>query len=288
MPLSGLAARALQQTSLKQQTPQTPLSEFRLVAEDATPAPTHSSVDSLDVTAGDVLFIRGVGGFTEIGTTGGYLGHFLVVVSAPEPLSATEAQQLREGEAGLLASRAWKVETVESTRSHRGLHRSHHVIYAEPITGCLSIAAELLKRRDGTRFVSVEREPLQIWRSPSEARARVTPAAVRHVLADMKACEQNWSLATAAKAVLMSASVLNRKRDGALLDELSACWQQAPICTSIVVIFWQRLLGIIATQSNDDHLGMILKWLPLKADRGLPGELVSTLHECGWNLEECL
>lgn len=249
---------------------------------------TYSFMDRLDLKAGDILFIQGLGGLTEIGTTGGYFGHFLVIVSAPEFLSANEAKELRDCDAGLLASRSCKVETVESTRNHCGLHRSHHVIYADPDTGCLSIAAELLRDRDGMEFVPVLREPLQIWRSPSEIRAKVSSMSVCQVLTDMQACEQNWSLTTAAKAALMSASVLGRKRDDSLLEELSACWQQAPICTSIVVIFWQRLLGRIAIQFHDDHLDLILKWLPLKADRGLPGEVLAALDHCGWDLKQRL
>lgn len=264
----------------------TPPREFRSLRDESSPSPLHSSTETLDMSPGDVLFVRGVGGLTDIGTTGGYFGHFLVVVSSPENLSAKEAHELREE--GMVASRAWKVETIESTRNHSGLHRSYHVVYAEPRTGRLSLAAELLRKRDGLRVVPLEKEPLQVWRSPLEARHKVTLAAIRQVLSEMKACEQNWSLATAARAVLMPASVLGRRQDHMLLLELCTCWEQAPICTSIVVIFWQRLLGVMASQLRRSHIDLILQWLPLKADRGLPGELVTVLETCGWVLKEHL
>jgi hypothetical protein len=32
----------------------------------------------------------------------------------------------------------------------------------------------------------------------------------------------------------------------------------------------------------DEALALILRWMPLKADRGLPGELLQTLCQCGW------
>lgn len=241
---------------------------------------------NFDCRAGDVLFVRGTGGIADIGTTGGFLGHFLVVTAAPARLSAPELRQVQGMNGELEAARLWKVETVESTRSHRGLHKSHMVLHLEPTMGCITVVAEFLPRRRELELVEVEPEPVQLWQSPPELRGQITDAAVREVLQQMKAAEQNWSLATAARAVLLQASVRGREAEGSLLKELRACWQEAPICTSIVVIFWQRLIGMLAPALGASHAVLILRYLPLKADRGLPGELLSTLGSCGWIMRQ--
>lgn len=242
---------------------------------------------TLDCVPGDVLFIRGTGGgITEIGTTGGFLGHFLVVVASPQALEGSELRQVLAINGQLDATRLYKVETVESTRSHRGLHKSHMVLYMEPVHNALMVVAEFISRRREIEVVEVEQEPVQLWQCPAELRSEITEEAVREVLYQMKAEEQNWSLATAARAVLLQASVQGRKANDALLSELCSCWQEAPICTSIVVVFWQRLLGQLSAKLRAGHCELILRYLPLKADRGLPNDLLRTMNECGWVLRQ--
>lgn len=231
---------------------------------------------------GDVLFVKGSGGVVELGTTGGFFGHFLLVVAAPicvDPFSS-EAIGLKESNPSLDATRLWKVETLESTRSHAGLHRSQMFVHVEAHTGRFMLVGELVS---GSELVTIDDEPVQLWQSPTEIRVHIKQDAVNKVLSEMKVCEKSWSLATAARAVLMSADVANEKGGLSLLRDLRNCWLEAPICTSIIVIFWQRLLCRIALDLHQVPLDMILKWMPLKADRGLPGELIKTMNACEWN-----
>lgn len=229
---------------------------------------------------GDVLFIRGEGGFADIGTTGGFLGHFLVVTATPARLTASELKQVNEMRDDFREERLWKVETVESTRNHCGLHRSHLVLFVEPGTSRVLVVAEILANQ--ADVVEVEPELVHIWQSPAELRLQLSTFAVEDVISDMKVQEQNWSYATAARALLLGASVEGRSADKQLLHELSACWLTAPICTSVVVIFWQRLLGHLAPKLRLPHAELIMRYLPLKADRGLPTELLAVLGSCGW------
>lgn len=100
----------------------------------------------------------------------------------------------------------------------------------------------------------------------------------------------NWSWTTAARAVLRADDHLNECNDkGQLLQEIQDCWAMDPICTSVVIHFWQRCLCKLATiMGNPRHgtkskpVDLILHWLPLKADRSLPGILLDTMRRCGW------
>jgi len=101
-------------------------------------------------------------------------------------------------------------------------------------------------------------------------------------------------LATAARALLKTAAVSRSKslRNGMsraqLLRELQDCWDEAPICTSVVVVFWQQYLCMHARATGQQELDLILKWMPLKADRGLPGDLVNAMRRSGWVAMECM
>jgi len=76
-----------------------------------------------------------------------------------------------------------------------------------------------------------------------------------------------------------------------LMKETESCWFCDPICTSVVIIFWQRYLCKLADHLNKDKshdslciesADLILQFMPLKADRVLPGELHKVLRSCGW------
>jgi len=102
------------------------------------------------------------------------------------------------------------------------------------------------------------------------------------VLVEMKAAEQNWSYATAARAVFKSAALCGGKNRATLLRDMQGCWNEAPICTSIVITFWQRYLCHFAQTIGKRELDLVLKWMPLFADRGLPGDLTASMKKCGW------
>jgi hypothetical protein len=239
---------------------------------------------------GDVLFQKGEAtGIWRIGATGGVMGHVVVVVSQPTRLARQSElhQALQEAHPSELPE-LWRISTVESTRRERGLHHTELFAYASPHAGHLVLVGEL--GRDG-QISSFDREQMQVWQSPSEVRHRASPELVSEVLKDMEADARDWSYATAARAVLLPADSFRGGSSDEVFAEIKACWKAEPICTSVVISFWQRLLSLVArrdahrSNSDDgdkDALDLILRWMPLKADRGLPGELLQCMDKCGW------
>merc|ERR1719181_863840 len=98
------------------------------------------------------------------------------------------------------------------------------------------------------------------------------------VLADMKVHEASWSHVTVARAMFSSARLTSAgsQLPEQTLNTVKACWEREPICTSVVITFWQRYLCEVAAsqdQSPQQTLESIMRFMPLKADRGLPGDL---------------
>jgi len=251
---------------------------------------------------GDVLSVRAAPGaplssrlFTEIGTTHGLMGHVLLVLSAPKCIK----RESPEGEHLQAAfpkdrpeiSELWKVRTLESTRSEVGLHETESLLYVEPSNGRLVIAGELEKGAN-TICLNEDAEQLELWQSPSELRARLRLDLMQKVLVAMKANEASWSGTTAIRAVLSSAGIpaLSAGADPVpALETVKACWEKEPICTSVVVAFWQRYVCELAaaeggsgTELARRSFELILQWMPLKADRGLPGDLLGAFRASGW------
>lgn len=177
------------------------------------------------------------------------------------------------------------VQTVESTRRHVGLYSTELMLRAYgPDQDTLRIVGEI--PQDAEASISELFDPFEdgedvtIWQCPPGARSPLQPELIEEVLAEMRASAQSWSLTTAARALLKAAEI--RHMDGHTLSEIKSCWQQAPICTSIVVIFWQRYLCKLARATGQSELALVMRWMPLKADRGLPGELNDVMKRCGW------
>jgi len=236
------------------------------------------------VVPGDVLFVKGRGQLMDIGATGGFMGHVLLALTYPQRFgnTAAEAQDLRMNWPAIDLKSVWRVQTVESTRGHIGLHRSEMLLSVDPATGHFSLIGELSE--DGVLYI-VESESVQLWQSPPELRPHLDMETMKSVVRDMKQDEKSWSYATAARAVLKSAGVRSKGCDtDVLMRELRSCWEEAPICTSVVVIFWQRYLCARAEATGQQELDLILRWMPLKADRGLPGDLIDCMRRCGWTL----
>lgn len=233
------------------------------------------------MSPGDVLFVRGDGQFTEMGTTGGWMGHVMVVRGAPELVSREWLDEwgVKVAWPGNSVTHIWKVPTIESTRSAVGLHQCEMLVHLQP-TGTLVLLGELANRSDGAlEFSQIDDEIVEVWQSPIELRSQIHMDCVCKVLDDMVSCEASWSLTTVARAVFRSAK-LSRRRD--LLDKVQGYWDSPPICTSVVITFWQRYLCRFAQATSQRETDLILKWMPLKADRVLPGELITTLQQCGW------
>merc|ERR1711953_1473143 len=86
---------------------------------------------------------------------------------------------------------------------------------------------------------------------------------------------------TAIRALFRSAYINKDSQEA--IAETRACWANAPICTSVVVTFWQRYLCHwsdklkLENEINVDAMKLIRRWMPLKADRTLPGDLLAAL-----------
>lgn len=231
------------------------------------------------VGPGDVLLVQGSGQLTRIGANGGFMGHVMVVLAAPElvPRNSKQGRALSEiWPAG--AQEVVRMATVESTRQRSGLHRSHMIMHFRS-DGELALVAEE-SEHDVTPIVGGEL--LEIWRCPLELRKSFRPDIMAAVLEDMADVQADWSYTTAARAVFNSAGIAHRERTEELRDEVEVSWETAPICTSVVISFWQRYLQGLAFATGVSDLDLILRWMPLKADRGLPGELLKAMQQSGW------
>lgn len=234
---------------------------------------------------GDVLFVQGSpGGLWELGTNGGLMGHVMLVTEPPEKieLDTDEAHHLQlVWPAG--ASRIWKVRTVESTRANKGLHEALLLLHVASDSSRLVIIGEL---GDGT--VEISGETAEVWQSPEPLRARLDERLMEEVLGEMREVGTSWSWATAARAVFRAPSSFSGGADKLkVLQEIQECWTTDPICTSVVIAFWQRVLCRAAGGDADDFdsgaaADLVLMYFPLKADRSLPGALLTTMSRCGW------
>jgi len=241
---------------------------------------------------GDVLFVRGSGRLSEIGTAHGLMGHVLLVLSPPISVwkYSQGGRQLEDMWPGEDVQEIWRVRTMESTRSEQGLFESEVFLYVEKATGKLTLIAEVHTDREGCDHVHVtDHEAIELWQSPGELRSQIRIDLMQKVLHEMKEYEANWSHVTAVRAVFASSRLTNLNQDPVqAMESLKACWRREPICTSVVIIFWQRYLCELAAESTSSgplqaaSLDFILKWMPLKADRGLPGDLVTAMQSAGW------
>jgi len=244
----------------------------------------------LDVHPGDVFSIKGNDQVAQLGAHGGFMGHVVVVLSDAQllPASLPEYAEMRK----LLKVRStcnlWKVRTLESTRSNSGLHVADLLLRSDDQTDLLLVVGEL--SINGGELSAIDSETVEVWQSPFELRRNFRVDLMAHVVADMKDQEADWSLSTAARALLTRTSDLRRSKRGTSLKEIRDCWDIDPICTSVVVVFWQRYLFRFAQEAAFqnclgqplDPAKLILKWMPLKSDGVLPGALTQVMHDCGW------
>eukprot|EP00746_Dinoflagellata_sp_MGD_P088873 gnl/MRDRNA2_/MRDRNA2_351214_c0_seq1.p1 gnl/MRDRNA2_/MRDRNA2_351214_c0~~gnl/MRDRNA2_/MRDRNA2_351214_c0_seq1.p1 ORF type:complete len:227 (+),score=40.68 gnl/MRDRNA2_/MRDRNA2_351214_c0_seq1:1-681(+) len=111
------------------------------------------------------------------------------------------------------------------------------------------------------------------------------------VLQDMVTHNTRWSELTAMRAVFTSARIVAGASSAETMTKVLQSWLQRPICTSVIIIFWQRYLCRLAAEHaacQSEHvitqlsLDWIMRWIPLKADCVLPGDLTDVLSEVGW------
>jgi len=227
-------------------------------------------------------------GLWRIGAAGGFSGHVIVIVRQPRRVywgdEDPEYEEMwpRLGDIWPRdAEYVWRVGTIESTRRNDGLHDADMLFHAEPSTGRLLLLAEINK--DEVLFAS--REPAELLRKPEELQRGFRTDLMGEVLSDMKASERNWSYATAALAFLSAGSRHVADSPG-VLKKIQDSWEAEPICTSVVITFWQRYLHKlgVALAPQAHAAALIIDWMPLRADRTLPGEMKTSMIEQGWEL----
>lgn len=231
------------------------------------------------IAAGDVLAVQGSGQILRIGANGGWMGHVMVALGKPELIqrNSRPGRQLAEIWPAD-ATEVWRVATAESTRSRTGLHQSHMILHLDAFGDLLLVGEET-----ESEVAMVANERVEIWQCPAALRTGFRADIFSAVLRDMLDCQADWSYRTAARAVFQSATIAHREGTEELLDELEASWEAAPICTSVVIACWQRYLQGLAAVTGASDLALILRWMPLKADRGLPGELLTVMRQTGWS-----
>jgi hypothetical protein len=240
---------------------------------------------SLPLEPGDVLCVKGSPeGIASLGATGGFMGHVLLVVSAPRSVTrqAPEAGQffhIWPRDARML----WIVRTRESCRAVEGFHESEQVLYADA-RGRIRLIAELAQ----DHLAIFDRvEVVELFCCPPELRKLVRLDVVHDVLETMRDFEASWSWGTAIRAYLLSADLGECHASSAneKLKEIRNCWKADPICTSVVIVFWQKYFCRLAQLHRERHaLDWIMEWMPVKSDRALPGELLQAMARCGWNI----
>jgi len=247
------------------------------------------------IMPGDVLFVRGTArGVLRIGANGGFVGHVVLVFASPRRIcqGMPAAKQFESVWPRRNVRELWCVPTVESTRSESGLHRTQTLVFEQPGTHQLMIAGEL----DMQGLIhECEEDPVELWQSPPDLRSGLRHDLIAEVIQEMAQNTADWSWNTARRAVLHRANVAPRLMQTVerFFEEMQQSWAKPPICTSIVVGFWQRYLCKLANARvmqdgasySDTAINYILRFMPLRADRSLPGDLVHAMKEAGWKME---
>lgn len=275
------------------------------------------------VAAGDVLFFKGNrNGLSSAGTAGGLLGHVMLVLAPPTRICAhsEEAEWLEDVWPKDGASEIWWMRTAESARKKAPLYEAKVLLHVGTDTGRLTFIGEVLGES-----VLTSGEEVEVWQSPEDLRMRLDAKLVDEVLAEMRDQATSWSWATAARAIFASAAggrkgsgigylqavggaTISGGLEGAtgtasgeskaqFLREIKNTWASDPICTSVVISFWQRVIcklaggvgsaggeesAIAPSALAHDPADLILHWMPLWADRSLPHKLRETMQTCGW------
>lgn len=241
---------------------------------------------------GDVLVIKGTDRLSLVGAAGGFAGHVALVVSTPTFIleDSPEADDIRDDWPELKVWPLWRVTALESTRLTAGINQADLLLYIQEDTGLI----ELIGEHNPDGCIEYEREATTIWQAPGELRKHFRIDLMTELVSDMTDVDANWCWATAARAFLLPATISDELDSSTVLHEAQEGWAAKPICTSVVVAFWQRYL---CTLSEHAHVAserqvqpnscfgpadLILKWMPLRADQTLPKDLLDAMLRCGW------
>jgi len=282
------------------------------VCQEATPQ--HASASRLQsnrnshlemlMVPGDVLVVCGQGHLFEIGTIRGFMSHVMLVTGAPVRVPPSVLAKLRALWPDGCLPETWRVPTLECTRSVAGMHSAEMLLAVTPRDRQLRILGELDKAGQVTLCCGM----VELWQSPENLRTELRADIIESIVAGLSASQDCWSAATAIRAAVMSSGPIEKNTAVETLQEIQACWYKPPICTSVVVTFWQQYLCLLAALPAMDFLDLkqqqeqqhvqqepnstehvstravesIFKFMPLLADRTLPGDLVRSMRECGW------
>lgn len=239
----------------------------------------------LIMAPGDVLVLRSSGRLSEIGNVGDLLDHVLVVLAPPICVHrfSIEAGQLRAAwpaDAGVLEM--WRVRTIDCSQQVPGLHETESLLYVERGSGRLMLVGEITCE---SNLILNEVEAVELWQSPRKLRESLRFDLMQEVAADMREHKGlDWSSLTVARAVVKSANAVAKPTNEQTMAKIMEYWTKAPICTSVVITFWQRYLVKLSGTCafNVEPADLVMKWMPLKADRVRPGDLMNTLRSAGW------
>jgi len=263
---------------------------FSCEARSGAPQPGDFCDLALHMDVGDVLMVKN-NRISDIGGVGGFMGHVLLVVAAPRLIKwdSSEGDNLKPVFPNSSVWPLWKVRTLESTRRVQGLHEADIYIHIEESTGCILLVGE---ESEPSTFYKFTDETAEVLQAPPELRRQFRVGLMEEVLRELHANTADWSYTTAARALFMSPEVPSHTDPSKCLQELMECWEAEPICTSIVIVAWQRYLYRFAKDTSPTSASSVVRrtfcakticqWMPLKADRALPSALVGTMVRCGW------
>jgi hypothetical protein len=226
-----------------------------------------------------------------VGTAGGKFGHMMLIVEKPRrvTLNSDFGRWLQpvwpDG-----ARELWLVQALEITRCRPGLHSADLLLLGgHHHNGSLTLLGEIY---DGN--ADMTDQVVEVWQIPENIKSTFSEVLFRETLEDILCSgSKGWSWTTAARSVLKCEShcLLDPTMQAeSLLHHLKEAWDADPICTSVVVAFWQRYLVKFAKVNYPPELNdvkaaeLILQCMPLKADRCLPSDVMRAMDRCGWSL----
>mmetsp|Transcript_110744 Transcript_110744/g.195689 ORF Transcript_110744/g.195689 Transcript_110744/m.195689 type:complete len:258 (+) Transcript_110744:2-775(+) len=229
-------------------------------------------------------------------TPGAMFGHVLLVTAGPRRIQkrSRSSLQFREIWPPGRVQEIYRVPVIESARSSEGMEQSELLLYIDAKSGKILVLGEVSDKGVISVAEIEPPEEVELWQCPEELRNPKYRDIKEAVFAELKQNQANWSWATAVRALVLDAGVGRARSKEATrsehLQEVQSCWQGNPICTSVPIIFWQKFLCQLGETSGalEQPLStmtaydMILKYMPLMADRVLPAELFKVMLGSGW------
>jgi len=248
--------------------------------------------DSLEqlVVPGDVLVVQGHTAVGQVGVANGPLGQLLLVAATPKSIwqHSAEAHKFRTAWPPGDVPELWKVRTL-SVRRQRDLCIAEMLLYVETGTGRFKIAGEIT---EDLAIAVFDSEAVELWQSPTELRQGLRRDLVADVLEEMNMEAKKLHRMTRSVNGTSVKPRLYPVRAGTVwtLEDVQSSWKSDFICTSAVIVFWQRYLCKLARAGRDLDPGdqrrkeveLVCRWMPPRVDGGLPQQLLESMRRAGW------